>query len=242
MKSACVFFVILALASGSKLPEYLTKCSKSDPKFSECLLSSVKRAWPTIIKGDASYHIATLNPLKVTSMHLVVGDNQLIAVLNNALFHGLENAEFKEIKWDLVKKRIDMKTFLPIFNFVGDYALTGRIIGLPLEGKGIANATFENMDNALSMEYEIIEKGGKEYIEIKKTQMAYTTSHLWGKLNNLFNGNARLGLAMNEVLNENWSAVNKELNPYLGNAFGEAYSQVIQAFFHKVPINDMLSD
>ncbi|GLV37901.1 uncharacterized protein CBL_06397 [Carabus blaptoides fortunei] len=242
MKSACVFLVILALASGSKLPEYLTKCSKSDTKLSECLLRSVKQAWPTIIKGDNSYHIAPMNPLQVTSIHAVVGDNQLIGDLYNGSFHGLENAEFKEIKWDLAKKRIDMKFFLPILNLSGDYSATGKIIGLPLEGKGTENVTIENMDNTLSMEYETVEKDGKEYIEIAKTQMAYTTSRLWFEIHNLFNGNARLGTAMNEVLNENWSAVNKEINPYFGNAIGEAYSQVIQAFFHKVPINDMLSD
>ncbi|GLV42550.1 uncharacterized protein CBL_03288 [Carabus blaptoides fortunei] len=242
MKSACVFFVILALASGSKLPEYLTKCSKSDTKLSECLLRSVKQAWPTIIKGDNSYHIAPLNPLKVPSMHVVVGDNQLIGDLYNASFHGLENAEFKEIKWDLAKKRIDMKFFLPILNFTGDYSLFGKIIGLPLEGKGTEQVTIENMDNAHRMDYEIVEKDGHEYIEIKKTQMTYTTSRLWVDLRNLFNGNTRLGTVMNEIMNEEWNAVNEEINPYFSNSLGEIYSQVIQAFLHKVPINEMLSD
>ncbi|GLV39513.1 uncharacterized protein CBL_09601 [Carabus blaptoides fortunei] len=242
MKSACVFFVILTLSSGSKLPEYLTKCSKSDPKLSECLLSSVKQAWPTIIKGDNSYHIAPLNPLKITAMHVVVGDNQLVGAVYNALFHGLENAKFKEIKWDLTKKRIDMKFLLPTSYLTGDYTVTGRIIGLPLEGNGTEKVTFENMDNAHSMVYGTIEKDGKEYIEIKKTQMSYTTSRLSLDIRNLFNGNLILGKAMNEVLNENWSAVNMELNPYLGNAIGEIYSQIIQEFFNKVPINDMLSN
>ncbi|GLV34321.1 uncharacterized protein CBL_00249 [Carabus blaptoides fortunei] len=242
MKSACVFFVILTLSSGAKLPDYLTKCSKSDPKLSECILRSVKQAWPTIIKGDNSYHIAPLNPLKVTSLRLVLGDNRLVGTFYNGLFHGLENAKFKEIKWDLAKKRIDMKFLLPTLTMAGDYTVTGRIIGLPLEGNGTEKVTFENMDNTHRMEYETVKKDGKEYIEIKKTQMSYTTTRLWIDLRNLFNGNLILGKAMNEVLNENWSAVNKDINPYFGNAVGEVYSQVIQEFFNKVPINDMFSD
>lgn len=43
------------------------------------------------------------------------------------------------------------------------------------------------------MDYELVSKGGKNYIHVIKNKMPYETKRAYFKLNNLFGGDPKLG-------------------------------------------------
>ncbi|CAG2055397.1 unnamed protein product [Timema podura] len=72
-----------------------------------------------------------------------------------------------------------------------------------------------------TLDFELI-NGGRVYIT----------------LSNLFNGDKLLGDNMNQVLNENWEALVKDVGPALAEAIGEAFRQILAGIFDLVSIEE----
>ncbi|GJQ88742.1 hypothetical protein Trydic_g4995, partial [Trypoxylus dichotomus] len=47
----CAFAILLLVTiCASELPDYIPKCSRSDPKLNECALRSTRKALPRMVK------------------------------------------------------------------------------------------------------------------------------------------------------------------------------------------------
>lgn len=47
---------------------------------------------------------------------------------------------------------------------------------------------------------------------------------------------------MNEILDENWEDVNKEIGAKVGDGLGEVLAVAIQSFFQKLSLKDMMNE
>lgn len=112
--------------------------------------------------------------------------------------------------------------------------------------------------------FDVTKKGNKEYITPTSNTFDYTISRAYFQLENLFNGDERLGKnsqlnmkvfrlfraclyycigkEMSLFLNENWKEVNDEIGKKVAEAIGEVLMQVLANFFKKVSINEIFDN
>lgn len=87
----------------------------------------------------------------------------------------------------------------------------------------------------------MIEKKGKKYIQTERFQLDFDTSRLHINLENLFNGDKRLGDNMNQFLNTNWRDILNELKPAITYAVEEILKGIINRIFMKVPYEEVFA-
>nr|CAD7392774.1 unnamed protein product [Timema cristinae] len=124
----------------------------------------------------------------------------------------------------------------PKLELLSDYEISGRILLLPITGKGKCNVTLSELKSHIYQKGEPVFKNGKMYLndsifEFKMQELG----RMYLDLENLFNGDKALGDNMNTFLNENWWELFKELRPALDEALSQVFHNIANRFFLKVP-------
>ena len=87
---------------------------------------------------------------------------------------------------------------------------------------------------------EEYEKKGQKYLKVVEGNLVFTPGLVRFKLENLFDGNKRLGDNINTVMNENWQEVYNDVK----SSYAEAFSQVLEIVFNnllaKIPFDELL--
>ncbi|PSN50424.1 hypothetical protein C0J52_08565 [Blattella germanica] len=112
------------------LPRYIKPCATSDPDFNKCAMS---RARTTIE-----------NVLKVTEIKVDNNGPQQAGIaftLKNCKFYGPGDAEVTELNLDFDKLTLYLRIKIPRIMVVGKYDVKGRVLLLPITGKGDVNVT-----------------------------------------------------------------------------------------------------
>lgn len=95
------------------------------------------------ITGDRKYRIPNLNPLTLYNFQVDSGSRAvgIKLVFKEAFISGLAEAEIKATRFDLDKKHVEFDLLFRKFYITGDYDISGRVLVLPIQGKGPANIT-----------------------------------------------------------------------------------------------------
>ncbi|KAJ1522629.1 hypothetical protein ONE63_001802 [Megalurothrips usitatus] len=228
----------------NKLPPYITACSRSDPKVSECVLKNGKNAIPNVIEGDPKYRVPKLNPMVIPELHLQQGSDAVGLKLSwkNAELHGMKDVDFREAFFDPVKRHLKMNFIVPKISITGTYTSSGRVLLLPVTGTGPSNITCENMKISYDLDWDIVKRSnGREYINVTTSHMTLEDIGFMSlKFENLFNGDRLLGRNMNEFLNENWKDLAKEFGPGVADAIGQVFRLVLKNICDIVPYDLVL--
>lgn len=121
--------------------------------------------------------------------------------------------------------------------FISDYEMSGRILVLPIVGKGKSNVTMYNLTTKHEIYGEPVEKDGEMYMKIKKYHVKFYPKKMTMNFENLFNGDRQLGSTMNRFLNENWKIVFDEVSGGYEDTFGFIFKEITNKIFLKVPMN-----
>lgn len=128
---------------------------------------------------------------------------------------------------------------IPVGTFVGSYLVEGKVLLLPITGNGPFNLTTYNLNIKIRLEGDFVDHNNKKYIVLKQFKTDVTMDKFTIKLENLFNGNKLLGDAMNQLLNENWSELYKELAPAFVDVFGKNIMNGANKVFAKNSIDKL---
>lgn len=82
-------------------------------------------------------------------------------------------------------------------------------------------------------------KQGKEYMQIDKSRLTYTTDRVSFDFTNLFNGNRLLSDTTNMFFNNNWKQIHEELRPRFYEAIASIYEKLINGVFATIPYDEM---
>lgn len=223
---------------GLKLPNYIKACSRNDKKLGQCATRSAQLAIPHLMNGDRKYRLPKLNPFSITEMNITQGNNLKI-YLQNCKIHGLEDTVAKDIAVDVAKQSSIWRLIIPQLIMLCKYEISGRILILPISGKGKANITLDNLDFTYTFKYDVIKREKQEYMHPKKGNIDYTTSRLYTNLENLFNGDRLLGPQTNKFLNENWEELSKDVGPSVTGALAEVIYSLTKNVCQLVPYNEI---
>ncbi|XP_060525024.1 protein takeout-like isoform X2 [Cylas formicarius] len=211
---ACAKAVIVLCAlhvARCQVPPYLKPCSKSAKDFKACCVAHGNEALPTLLKGDPKFNIPNLTPLQIPRIDVATADSLKIVFLDVSLL-GLDSAKLTDMSVDFDAHKIELDIFVGRVSIIGNYEVGGKILILPLEGKGPANVTADDGKFKYKFNYKLENRNGINYAIIQDDdQLTFEVGHAYFRLDNLFNGNKQMSDNVNNFLNENWEEVTKEL-------------------------------
>ncbi|XP_026313448.1 protein takeout [Hyposmocoma kahamanoa] len=230
---ACVVF------GEDMLPEEFTRCRQKDAKLNDCLKGAVPDALRKMKKGIPSLGVPALEPLLVSSIDIGAGAGPVVIMQNyrRIKLHGLTDSVLTTYKADLKHYRLRTDSHTPKMEFIADYVMKGRILVLPIQGKGIANITMLNLVVKHDLIGEPVVRDGQTYMHIKEYRVKFVPQRVLLYFTNLFNGDKRLGDQMNAFLNENSELVFNELKDSYEKSLSSVFQDVSNKIFDKVPMN-----
>nr|CAD7402756.1 unnamed protein product [Timema poppensis] len=222
----------------SKFPPNFKRCSKTNPNFDECVRDAAEDAVHQLKNGEPNLGVFPLDPLEITSLGISQGQGPVSISLrfDNVKLHGISEVKVTSHKSDLDNYVMNTDVLNPKLELLSDYEISGRILLLPITGKGKCNVTLSELKSHIYQKGEPVFKNGKMYLndsifEFKMQELG----RMYLDLENLFNGDKALGDNMNAFLNENWWELFKELRPALDEALSQVFHNIANRFFLKVP-------
>ncbi|KAJ8910750.1 hypothetical protein NQ315_017207 [Exocentrus adspersus] len=223
-------------------------CSPNSVDFDECCFQSAREAIPSVLKGDRRYNIPEMLPLVLPSVTLDSGPDFSL-VITDLHVYGLQNIELKNIKFDLKnKKNIGTVLFSDKFELVGLYEINGRILVIPIRGKGDLNVTTVGCTVDYSTDYVLENRDGEDYISVTKGTSDISMKKAYYRLTNLYNGNKELGMeacaseSTNRALNENWEQVLDTLKPVITETVVRIANAIANGVASQVPYKEIFKN
>ncbi|KPJ13402.1 Protein takeout [Papilio machaon] len=195
-------------------------------------------------KGIPALSVPPLEPLLVSGMNIETGAGPVVIsqVYHNIQLHGLTDSRLTSYKADLKHYRLRTDSITPKMDFIADYVMKGRILVLPIQGKGVANITMVNLVVKHDLIGEPVIKDGETYMHIKDYKVKFIPERVILHFSNLFNGDKALGDNMNKFLNQNSDLVFNELKESYEKSLSSVFQDVTNKIFDKVPMNKIFPE
>lgn len=159
----------------------------------------------------------------------------------NVYLIGLGKAEVYKItgfKTDPEKNKLEIRLKTALGSIQGPYQINGKMLVLPIQGKGNVTLDLKNLDVSLKFLTKKVEKDGKTYMHLEKSKFNYDITGANVNFSNLFNGDKALGDNMNLFLNENWKILLDELKKPIVINFAEVFRNLLNGMFEKTPYDE----
>nr|XP_026501367.1 protein takeout-like [Vanessa tameamea] len=239
-----LFAPLTLVIAENVLPSDFIRCRQKDNKLNECLTGAVPDALRRMKEGIPALKVPALEPLLVSGMDIDSGSGPVVISQNyrRIKLHGLTDSILTTYKADLKHYRLRTESITPKMEFIADYIMKGRILVLPIQGKGVANITMVNLIVKHDLIGEPIKKDGETYMHIKDYKVKFIPEKVSLQFSNLFNGDKRLGDQMNLFLNENSELVFNELKDSYEKSLSSVFQDITNKIFDKVPMNKIFPE
>ncbi|KAL1462276.1 hypothetical protein WDU94_014125 [Cyamophila willieti] len=238
------FLIIFDSVQCANKPDWAKPCRKSDGPVDDCVRRRITEALPHLINGYPKARIPKIDPIAVKSLSVVTGSKQVgfSLKINDCLIYGMKTSDYYKVHVDFEKKRYDIYYRNPRMEFQGQYEMDGKVLLLPIQGKGDGNMTLTDITAFYTFDYKLVPKNGLHYVKITNSSMTFEAGRGYYDLKNLFNGDKYLGTQMNNFLNDNYADLIREFGPAMADAFNQVFRSIYQAVFDMVPHEKMYPD
>uniref|UniRef100_A0A1A9UNI4 Uncharacterized protein n=1 Tax=Glossina austeni TaxID=7395 RepID=A0A1A9UNI4_GLOAU len=191
----------------------------------KCLLSGLFCASLKAESRDSSINLLPIDPLIPEDIHInqgVDGPVQLNLTFTNSQILGLSKAVAKDFKGfgeDITQKNSLAVKVPGAISLIGDYAVSGKVLILPVQGEGKSNITFLDAEFRVDFTGAPEERDGNTYMKLENFHFYADPKSIIFDFQNLFNGDKALGDNMNKFLNENWKEIFTEIEDSLDKQF-----------------------
>nr|CAD7446978.1 unnamed protein product [Timema bartmani] len=238
--------ISLAISSPTPLHPLFPIQSSSDPTSSNrggsggyiCVSGRV-------FEGFQEAGVLPLDPLHVTEISILQGNDGPVAVnasLTRVVIRGLSAINVTNNKVDYRTFSFTTEMTVPKMRVEGNYTLQGKILLLPLVGKG--NAWFEPYNMKIRSHHDIVlkKKEGQIIFDVRDVTVTFDVSNLKMRLNNLYNGRKALEDSTNDYINANWRAVSESLKPILEKTCSDVVFTIMKNLFDNTPAHWYIGD
>ncbi|XP_049872590.1 circadian clock-controlled protein daywake-like [Pectinophora gossypiella] len=217
---------------------FIKKCKWED---STCIKESTQAAIPVFAAGIPELGIEKLDPLHYDKLN--ASSETLILLLEDIVITGVKDCQAKKIQRDVPKEKLIVKALCTV-DLNGQYEMNGRLLFLPIQGKGKVHAVLRKV--MINVEGDVVEKKGKDgkvHWDIKSWKHTYELKDKASiELENLFQGNEVLGRAARELLDSSANEVIGEVGPPIIKALLTKVIKVVDRFFREVPAEELTLD
>ncbi|XP_012275261.1 protein takeout [Orussus abietinus] len=242
--SLCALGLLAEVFSTPEIPTFLKVCRRNDPNLNECIKRSVEGLRPYLKTGIAQLHIPPCEPLHVPQIEISqeAGPVSVKSTYTNIRVLGGTDFVLKSVKIDQDKDRIRLKLYIPRLEMTSNYTMEGRILMLPITGKGTAHGNYTDIDVVSTVQGERYQdrKTEKSHFRVTDFYVDFDVGHASVHLDNLFNGDETLADAMNLFLNDNWKTVAAEIKPALEDTVSSLFKNFSNKIYSKYPLDTLL--
>jgi len=231
------------LTKANVLPAGLEKCQYSN---SVCLKERIQQVISEYAKkGIKSINLIKFDPLHLNRLKLSKNQNSPVSIdleFKDIDLIGLQSTKIVSVEgFDAeAKQPIEVKALIPKLALVGQYKVDGRVLILPIVGKGASEILFDNLKIGMKLKSKLIKKADKEYLDITAVALSINPQHVKFDLQGLFHQDKVLGDNMLNFINENWQEIFSELKPDIEEALSLVFKQILNNIFSKHPYNQYL--
>ncbi|KAK7601696.1 hypothetical protein V9T40_009137 [Parthenolecanium corni] len=178
-------------SDAKRLPSFVKTCSRKEPDLAKCLLESmVPSVKPHLPVGIPKMKIPALEPLVIPNLEINRKNEalDLKLKLRDIKAYGGTNFVVKNLKVSYDKVSAEGTIILPLIHTTCEYDINGRILVLPLRGKGIFNGNITNIKADLSGTGELTtDKKGRSIAQIKTVNVKLRIGDATGTATNIDN-------------------------------------------------------
>ncbi|GLG92890.1 Uncharacterized protein GBIM_00439, partial [Gryllus bimaculatus] len=129
------------------------RCQKTDPQLDRCLEGAVQDAIKKLAGGIPSLGIASIDPLQLSALEIGQGQGPISVnqKFTNIKVLGLSKAVLEKSRADLGHYTLSFDGAVTN-DFEADYEMDGRILLLPVTGRGRCKLSFSDTMNTLMNE------------------------------------------------------------------------------------------
>ncbi|KAL4702242.1 hypothetical protein ACJJTC_005781 [Scirpophaga incertulas] len=225
-------------------PDFVKTCTRSDPSFDDCSREAVQNLFIALGPGIPSIGMRPLDPLMIPKIRILQGDGpvNVNAALDDVTVTGFGETEVLVSQVDSKSYDFYTKVRVPKIRIEGTYDLKGKILVIPLVGRGDCWFEPSNMTIDIVSDVKLYEKEGFVFFNVTAAHVKYNIGGLKLRMNNLFDGIESLEESTNAYLNANWRPVAESLRPILSKTIEDILLGFLQQLFHNLPANFMISD
>ncbi|GAB0090478.1 uncharacterized protein DMENIID0001_052140 [Sergentomyia squamirostris] len=248
-----MIFSVLLLSIGTASgyitikPSFLKTCpimTVSEEEFTKCSTGDIQRLFEHLYTGIEGLEDVVVDPLKINRIKVLQGAGpvSLNASLSKVTVTGFRHTKVTESKVSPKDFSWDTIFFLPKVRIEGIYSMQGRILIIPLNGKGKCWLEPVNMNIRMHTKTKLIERDSYVFYNVTGTKVEYDISGLRLRFDNLFDGVKALEDSTNAYLNENWRPVNEGLKPVIAKTVEDILLRMMKKIFDNIPANFFVSD
>ncbi|XP_037721022.1 circadian clock-controlled protein daywake isoform X1 [Drosophila subpulchrella] len=227
-------------------PHYIKECRIADRDFVNCSTHSIQQLFDKLNDGIPGLtSIKSFDPFYLNRIRITQGNSNAINLkveLANVKIIGFGHTNVLESQ--VFKKDYSWKTTftLPEMKLQADYSLFGRILLIPLNGKGQVFLDAENMTVTMHTKTRIYSKGGFTFYNVTSLHVDFKMDGLKSYFSNLFNGNKQLEDSTNKFFNDNWRMLADALYTVITQTIEDILLDVLKKIFHFIPANFFVAD
>ncbi|CAB3377965.1 Hypothetical predicted protein [Cloeon dipterum] len=217
-----------------RVGDFASACKANDPELNECVRQAIITTIPKMAKGVRDLGLIPFDPLKVPQVVIDQRGNGPVGLkltFVNSEHVGVSGLAPHSVKVVPERMYFEINSTLPKYRIIGDYEVEGRILLLPLIGNGPSDFTMNNIQLNWIFFGKPEVRNNKTYCKLTDCKIRMRIGSGSMRLDNLFNGDKRLGDNMNRIMNENFSEVIREVLPALEETFSQLYLQLIAPIF-----------
>ncbi|KAJ3617950.1 hypothetical protein MTP99_005991 [Tenebrio molitor] len=239
-----VLSLLGCLCACAKLPSTFKKCNRKQSDFNDCFFKAVEHAIKQLNVPMKEIGLPNLDPLYVPQMSVGAGNSAAAFEqnYNNITLTGFTKNECTKIEINFDAKTMHVECGTPEILMAFDYEFKGRILVLPINGKGPGSVTIINSKNSLTFKFEEYVKKGQKYMKVVESKFKWTPEKLVVKLENLFGDDKALNDNINQVFNDNWKELNDDVGPSYDEAFGKIFGSIANDFFGRISTSELFGD
>ncbi|RZF37247.1 hypothetical protein LSTR_LSTR006573 [Laodelphax striatellus] len=237
----CCFLGVFV--SSKKIPDYVPVCKKSNPQFEKCILDAIEVVRPHLSKGIAKMKIPPSEPLVIPMLEVVrdLESLRVNAKLKDLKVYGVTSFVVKKLKVDLAKLAVYL--MIPNMYVTAEYDVDGRLLVVPLRGKGLFKGNFTNSEADIKGTAKTItNKKGTEFLQIKDIKAKIRVGDSAIKFNNQDRENAAITETAANFINQNKKEVLRIISPIVEEISEAFIVQFGNAIFRAVPMAEMLPE
>ncbi|BES97645.1 Haemolymph juvenile hormone Hypothetical protein protein (JHBP) [Nesidiocoris tenuis] len=244
-----LIFLALFVSSiaAKKLPDSFPQCKRSNPQFDKCVLAAIETVKPQLVKGIPKIRIPPADPFVIPELNVNRDQPNLKikAKLKNIVAKGGSNFKISKLKTDLDKMTAEVSLQIPHLQVTCDYDVDGRLLVVPLIGKGIFKGNFTNIVAEAKGVGELIKnKKGIEFAQIKSIKLKLKLGAEAVKFKNTDKNpnNDLIATTAANFVNQNRQQVFEIINPIAEETAEEILKQIANPIFRSIPFSEIVVD
>ncbi|XP_069682348.1 protein takeout-like [Periplaneta americana] len=220
---------------------YFKICHRNEPNYPQCLRKTVEDLLPQLVEGIQELDIVPIDPLKIPRIeyHDKTGGFEFHSVHTNLTIHGMSDVNILSMNVDVENLQMDLNTTFPFMRMTSDYEITGRILLLPIYGKGDSEFNFTNVATSCRMLGKLVVRDGVQYLKLHDIYFDTDISGAKVRMGNLFNGDKTLGDAANKVFNDNWREAFETYKHLATESISTIFKDMVNKVLFKFPFEDL---